>query len=214
MILIGLPHSEISGSTFATNYPELFAGDRVLHRHSAPRHPPCALCSLTYKPASSPVIDRADAIDMNGDRYVSSFDETRSSLLSSSSLVKVHHSFGRAHEEVVRVPERGVRRGRSSGWPAPGGSGAGTAHGKPSAVVAQSAGVGQRLIPRGGAKETRTPDPLLAKEVLYQLSYGPDAAALGAGGKGIIGPGRTRVGVSGLEPEASALSGQCSNQLS
>ncbi len=38
------------------------------------------------------------------------FDETRSSLLSSSSVVKVHHSFGRAHEEVVRVPERGVRR--------------------------------------------------------------------------------------------------------
>jgi len=28
---------------------------------------------LTYKPASSPVIDRTDAIDMNGDRYVSSF---------------------------------------------------------------------------------------------------------------------------------------------
>jgi hypothetical protein len=97
LILTGLPHSEISGSTFATNYPELFAGDRVLLRHSAPRHPPCALCSLTYKPASSPVIDRLDAIDMNGDRYVSSFDETRSSLLSSS-VVKVHHSFGRAHE--------------------------------------------------------------------------------------------------------------------
>ena len=97
MILTGLPHSEISGSTFATNYPELFAGDRVLHRHSAPRHPPCALCSLTYKPASSPVIDRLDAIDMNGDRYVSSFDETRSSLLSSS-VVKVHHSFGPARE--------------------------------------------------------------------------------------------------------------------
>jgi hypothetical protein len=71
LILTGLPHSETSGSTFATNYPELFAGDRVLHRHSAPRHPPCALCSLTYKPASSPVIDRLDAIDMNGDRYVS-----------------------------------------------------------------------------------------------------------------------------------------------
>ena len=72
------------------------------------------------------------------------------------------------------------------------------------------------LIPRGGAKETRTPDPLLAKEVLYQLSYGPETgcAAFGAGSNGIIGPGGTRVGVSGLEPEASALSGQCSNQLS
>ncbi len=44
---------------------------------------------------------------------------------------------------------------------------------------------------RGGAEETRTPDPLLAKEVLYQLSYGPESgcAAFGAGSNGIIGPG-------------------------
>jgi hypothetical protein len=30
---------------------------------------------------------------------------------------------------------------------------------------------------RGGAEETRTPDVLLAKEVLYQLSYGPRSAS-------------------------------------
>ena len=53
----------------------------------------------------------------------------------------------------------------------------------------------------GGDEETRTPDPLLAKEMLCQLSYVP-------------APGREVVGVSGLEPETSALSGQCSNQLS
>jgi hypothetical protein len=53
----------------------------------------------------------------------------------------------------------------------------------------------------GGDEETRTPDPLLAKEMLYQLSYVP-------------APGVGVVGVSGLEPETSALSGQCSNQLS
>ena len=53
----------------------------------------------------------------------------------------------------------------------------------------------------GGDEETRTPDPLLAKEMLCQLSYVP-------------APGRVMVGVSGLEPETSALSGQCSNQLS
>ena len=37
----------------------------------------------------------------------------------------------------------------------------------------------RRYVPirRSGAEETRTPDPLLAKEVLYQLSYGPKAAA-------------------------------------
>ena len=54
-----------------------------------------------------------------------------------------------------------------------------------------------------GDEETRTPDFLLAKEALYQLSYVPVRAVP-----------LVAVGVSGLEPEASALSGQCSNQLS
>ena len=54
----------------------------------------------------------------------------------------------------------------------------------------------------GGDEETRTPDPLLAKEMLCQLSYVPSLLE------------REVVGVSGLEPETSALSGQCSNQLS
>ncbi len=51
----------------------------------------------------------------------------------------------------------------------------------------------------GGDEETRTPDPLRAKEVLSQLSYIPK---------------REMVGVSGFEPETSPLSGVCSNQLS
>jgi hypothetical protein len=57
----------------------------------------------------------------------------------------------------------------------------------------------------GGDEETRTPDPLLAKEMLCQLSYVP-------AGQAVVEEGM--VGVSGLEPETSALSGQCSNQLS
>ena len=72
---------------------------------------------------------------MNGDRYVSSFDETRSSLLSSS-VVKVHHSFGRTHENRSCV-------GRNEGFAGndlrdghrPGGSGAGTADGTASVTV-------------------------------------------------------------------------------
>ena len=32
------------------------------------------------------------------------------------------------------------------------------------------------LVDRGGAKGTRTPDPLLAKQVLFQLSYSPKTA--------------------------------------
>ena len=44
----GFPHSDIPGSTPACGSPRLFAACCVLHRLSAPRHPPYALCSLTY----------------------------------------------------------------------------------------------------------------------------------------------------------------------
>ena len=112
------------------------------------------------------------------------------------------------------MPERGVRLERSSRWPRTGGIRRwdcpwyGVRHGPVKAAApARSA---------SGAEETRTPDVLLAKEVLYQLSYGPKngCAARGAGSQGDYRSRGTRVGVSGLEPEASALSGQCSNQLS
>ena len=55
----------------------------------------------------------------------------------------------------------------------------------------------------GGDEETRTPDPLLAKEMLCQLSYVPVTFGL-----------REVVGAPGLEPGTSALSGPRSNQLS
>lgn len=44
----GFPHSDISGSLAICAYPELFAAYRVLLRLLVPRHPPCALCSLTF----------------------------------------------------------------------------------------------------------------------------------------------------------------------
>ena len=43
----GFSHSDISGSTPACGSPELIAANHVLHRLLAPRHPPCALSSLT-----------------------------------------------------------------------------------------------------------------------------------------------------------------------
>ncbi len=48
-----------------------------------------------------------------------------------------------------------------------------------------------------GGEQDRTADPLLAKQVLSQLSYAPD----------MVGP-------SGFEPLTPVLSGLCSNQLS
>ena len=49
----------------------------------------------------------------------------------------------------------------------------------------------------GGGERTRTDDPLLAKQVLSQLSYTPD---------------RCVVGLVGIEPTTSRLSGVRSNQ--
>jgi hypothetical protein len=52
----GFPHSEISGSTPVCGFPKLIAACHVLHRLSLPRHPPCALSSLTIEltPRSDP----------------------------------------------------------------------------------------------------------------------------------------------------------------
>ena len=50
----GLPHSEIPGSKPVCGSPRLFAAYRVLHRLSAPRHPPCTLSSLTKLEHSFP----------------------------------------------------------------------------------------------------------------------------------------------------------------
>ena len=48
------PHSEISGSMDICSSPKLFAAYHVFHRLLVPRHPPCALSSLTnfYHPHS------------------------------------------------------------------------------------------------------------------------------------------------------------------
>ena len=41
------PHSDISGSQDMCSSPKLFAAYHVFHRLLVPRHPPCALISLT-----------------------------------------------------------------------------------------------------------------------------------------------------------------------
>ena len=83
----------------------------------------------------------------------------------------------------------------------------------------------------GGDEENRTPDPLLARQVLSQLSYTPTDAWLPLIKRGMsMQSGMARrlsvlysvfrvyrfalVGLGGLEPPTSRLSGVRSNQLS
>ncbi len=44
----GFPHSDIAGSILACSSPTLFAAYHVLLRLLVPRHPPYALCYLTF----------------------------------------------------------------------------------------------------------------------------------------------------------------------
>jgi hypothetical protein len=60
----------------------------------------------------------------------------------------------------------------------------------------------------GGDDRDRTGDPLLAKQVLSQLSYIPSAV------NPPVSPHRMMVGLTGVEPVTSPLSGVRSNQLS
>ena len=49
----GFPHSEICGSMDICSSPQLIAAYHVFHRLLVPRHPPCALYSLTCRIALS-----------------------------------------------------------------------------------------------------------------------------------------------------------------
>ena len=57
----GLPHSEIHGSKLVRSSPWLIAAYHVLHRLSAPRHPPDALRSLDCSHHQCPSEDGIDA---------------------------------------------------------------------------------------------------------------------------------------------------------
>ena len=70
----------------------------------------------------------------------------------------------------------------------------------------------------GGASRDRTDDPLLAKQVLSQLSYGPVGRkhfhTVQTQGQRTEGRTSTVVGLGGVEPPTSPLSGVRSNHLS
>ena len=65
----------------------------------------------------------------------------------------------------------------------------------------------------GGGERVRTDDPLRARQVLSQLSYSPSVRLSPLGHYHVYLLGKV-VGLGGLEPPTSPLSGVRSNQLS
>ena len=151
--LEGLPHSEIFGSKPVCGSPKLIAAYHVLHRRPAPRHPPYALSSLT----------------------------TAFTLLENTvvfvrlSLRAFKNKDLRLSMNRGRVASRcGVRQNTTARSSPKGRTSAGVPRLSPG-------GPGWRRLPwpAGGADRARTGDPLVANQVLSQLSYSPDEAADG-----------------------------------
>ena len=62
----GFPHSDIPGSKPVCGSPRLIAAYHVLHRRLLPRHPPCALSSLTIKFTQHTAVARAAPYKSHG----------------------------------------------------------------------------------------------------------------------------------------------------
>src|SRR3990170_4345681 len=66
----GFPHSEIRGSKLVRSSPRLIAAYDVLHRLSAPRHPPNALKALDHSHCRCPLRISAERIDRRKDQFL------------------------------------------------------------------------------------------------------------------------------------------------
>ena len=178
-----LPHSGILGLTFALNYPRLIAEFYALHRLLVPRHPPCALCSLTHLSTLLNAVGGRVAASGLGSRWI---------VYACPALVTLNH-FLRYLAFKVRV----------------------AAHGRASGDTHQAA-----LLTHGD-DQIRTGDPLLAKQVLSQLSYIPKEGSLHLRSSSFGRQRRLwhqrrliRMGLCGIEPQTSRLSAARSNHLS
>jgi hypothetical protein len=162
----GFPHSEIHGSKPVRGSPWLIAAYHVLHRLSAPRHPPNAL----------------KALDRSHERYPRAMPEDlvqKDQLASNACRARaVRHGCSR---DASRSPGprpacipssrcQFFRNGRPS-----------RAHPLAGAAISSlSQGCSFRMSCHrpGGARRDRTDDLMLAKHALSQLSYGPAPKAL------------------------------------
>ncbi len=163
----GFPHSEIRGSKLVRSSPRLIAAHHVLHRLSAPRHPPNTLKALDRSHYRCPPLGRGFSSLAGGDRI-----DRKTSLLQTHPRAlrsrDAHLLVARSRPRTLKArPEndrmhflftmtdntQSIRIDRGT-W-----------------FRTRSSRIGDR--PSGGARRDRTDDLMLAKHALSQLSYGP-----------------------------------------
>ena len=180
-----MPHSEISGSMRACRYPKLIAAYHVLRRLPVPRHPLCALIRLT-KNWSCPARHARHAA--NRSQRVAC-NPPKAGLQATILLTRLYAVFKEQMFSCVRRRDTRRRTQRNMvGVPGiePGTSSlSGTRSNQLSYTPVKlpcppsprlRRGTPRRIAAKSGGNRVRTGDLMLAKHVLYQLSYAPRMA--------------------------------------
>ena len=148
----GLPHSDISGSMRACRSPKLIAACHVLHRLSAPRHPPSTLSNLTIKCLEL----MRSALRIHPWRM-----DARPYCTQYSTHIQLSKTTDREDRESrSRCSSRSLHS-RSGNW-----------------FSTQGDDVLFRRPEVGGADRDRTDDLLNASQALSQLSYSPTGSVV------------------------------------
>ena len=158
------PHSEIPGSKLICSSPRLIAACHVLHRLSAPRHPPCTLSSLTKLECiclrlDEPVVNARFSCQRSQRLPVrpESASLTRASKRNEDPIEsclarrRTRERLSRDRRELKKLDRKCWQRTECP-WAAP------------------------RV---GGADRNRTDDLRLARAALSQLSYSPEVTGVG-----------------------------------
>ena len=161
----GFPHSEIAGSKDICSSPTLIAAYHVFHRLSVPRHPPCALCSMTTSLYSVTTMGRSFFIRKKcvvkfksyglmsyHFQYVVFKVHVYNSDLLHASLPEPSKAFSFLGHGILHMHPR-LRSVKNTFF-------------RPGASSARSGNL-------RGDNEIRTRDLLLARQALSQLSYTP-----------------------------------------
>ena len=179
----GFPHSEILGSKLVRSSPRLIAAYHVLHRLSAPRHPPNALMALDRSHDRWPPLHATSHRQKDLDRKIEVLG-TSPRMLPYGRTCRTHPRHHRTpqcpmadafplHDDKEPARQLKARRSIARTGPKP-------ANFSSTATPSVTARISQRTDPSfpnpkrsGGARRDRTDDLMLAKHALSQLSYGP-----------------------------------------